>query len=409
MKILNFGSCNIDYVYSLDHIVSPGETEYTDQLDVFPGGKGLNQSIAASRAGARIYHAGCIGSNGQMLRELLIENKVDVSYLRTVTEKNGHAIIQVSNKGENSIFLYPGSNQMITTEDVDLVLNHFQSGDMILLQNEISNVAYIIQKAYEKKMQILFNPSPFREELRQIDFHQCSYLMLNEVEAKAISGYDDPSESLQYFKINYPQLHVILTLGQNGCFYTDGMREEYCPAFLTDTVDTTAAGDTFTGYFTAELQRNTEPAKALKIASAAAAIAVSRNGAAPSIPYRREVLEALQTLKENTAGRSPETIRSQIESYIRQHLNNASLQELSDCLGYSKNHTADLVNKYMGMPFSKIIQQKRCQAAAELLLRTNWTIETVAHHVGYRNVTFFRNVFLKKYGKNPSEFRKLRQ
>ena len=102
MKILNFGSCNIDYVYSLDHIVKIGETQTTHRLETFPGGKGLNQSVALAKAGAKVYHAGCVGKDGEMLADTLAKNGVDISYLQTVDAKNGHAVIQVSDKGENS-------------------------------------------------------------------------------------------------------------------------------------------------------------------------------------------------------------------------------------------------------------------------------------------------------------------
>ena len=134
MKILNFGSCNIDYVYSLDHIVRVGETETTNKLEIFPGGKGLNQSIAASKAGVKVYHAGCVGYDGNLLTDILSENGIDISYLRKTPEKIGHAVIQVSNKGENSIFLYPGSNEMVSEDYIDDVLENFDSGDIILLQ-----------------------------------------------------------------------------------------------------------------------------------------------------------------------------------------------------------------------------------------------------------------------------------
>lgn len=133
MKILNFGSCNIDYVYSLQHIVKIRETETTHTLETFPGGKGFNQSIAVSRAGAKIYHTGCVGNDSKMLTDILQKNGVDISYLKTVDTKNGHAVIQVSSKGENSIFLYPGSNEMITKEYVDTVLDKFDADDIIIL------------------------------------------------------------------------------------------------------------------------------------------------------------------------------------------------------------------------------------------------------------------------------------
>lgn len=107
MKILNFGSCNIDYVYSMDHIVAPGETQTTHKMEIFPGGKGLNQSIAAARAGAKTYHAGCVGNDGEMLTDILSASGVNTDCLQKVDAKNGHAIIQVSSRGENSIFLIP--------------------------------------------------------------------------------------------------------------------------------------------------------------------------------------------------------------------------------------------------------------------------------------------------------------
>ena len=135
MRILNFGSCNLDFVYTLDHIVRPGETETTYDFKIFPGGKGLNQSIALARAGAKVYHAGCIGNDGEMLSDILSGSGVDITYLEKADIKNGHAVIQVSAKGENSIFLYPGSNEKITKAMIDEVLENFEAEDIIILQN----------------------------------------------------------------------------------------------------------------------------------------------------------------------------------------------------------------------------------------------------------------------------------
>ena len=182
MKILNFGSCNIDFVYKLDHIVTIGETETSNSMQVFPGGKGLNQSVALAKAGMEVYHAGCIGTDGEMLTDVLESNGVDISNIKKVAEKTGHAIIQVSSKGDNSIFLYPGSNAKITEEFVDEVLDKFQKGDMLLLQNEINKIDYIIEKAYKKGMYIIFNPSPYNDEIKNLDFNMLSYIIINEVE-----------------------------------------------------------------------------------------------------------------------------------------------------------------------------------------------------------------------------------
>lgn len=288
MKILNFGSCNIDYVYSLDHIVEPGETETSYKLEIFPGGKGLNQSIALAKAGAKVYHAGCIGEDGGMLKDILVESKVDTAYLKTVDGKNGHAVIQVTSGGENSIFLYPGSNEMVEKEYIDSVLENFETGDILLLQNEISNVDYLVEEAYKKGMCIILNPSPFNEKISKIDFNMLSYIILNEIEAAAVA--ETQEESISRIKNKYPNLKIMLTLGSKGCVYSDDTQEIMQKAYKVKAVDTTAAGDTFTGYFVAGISNENEIKEVLKTASIASAIAVSRNGAAPSIPDKNEVL-----------------------------------------------------------------------------------------------------------------------
>ena len=296
MKILNFGSCNIDYVYALPHIVGEGETEAATGLSLFPGGKGLNQSVALARAGATVFHAGCIGQEGTMLRDLLAKSGADVSYLKTVDEKNGHAIIQVSERGENSILLFPGANETVTEAQIREVLDAFEAGDMLVLQNEISHVDTLVKEGYARGMQIVLNPSPYNEKLKNIDLGMLSYLLLNEVEMGQITGCDDPARGLEMLAAQYPRLQVVLTLGKAGCLYRQGDRVLRQSAFTVAVQDTTAAGDTFTGYFVAALARGESVEKALLTASAAAAISVSRKGAAPSIPTFDEVQ---RFLKEN--------------------------------------------------------------------------------------------------------------
>lgn len=406
MKILNFGSCNIDYVYFLDHIVVAGETETTYSLETFPGGKGLNQSIAVAKAGEKIYHAGCVGYDSNMLTDILSENGIDISYLSKTHNKTGHAIIQVSSEGENSIFLYPGSNEMISKNYIDLVLENFGRDDIVLLQNEISNVDYIVEKAYQKKMCIILNPSPFNEKLDKIDFNKLTYIILNEVEAKAISGCDIPEESLSYIKNKYPTLKVMLTLGSKGCIYTDSLCEFHQSAFKVNAVDTTAAGDTFTGYFVAELSKGTDYQKILKIASAASAIAITRKGAAPSIPDKFEVMSSLERLEENKSNSKWDIMRKQIDSYIEKNIKTANLEELSVILGYSTVYTGSLVKKLTGKSFTKAVRTKRCSIAAERFLNTDLSVEEIIADLGYENESFFRKIFKEMYGKNPLDYRK---
>ncbi|MBR5219130.1 MAG: ribokinase [Clostridia bacterium] len=294
MKILNFGSCNIDYVYSLDHIVIEGETETSSGMNVFSGGKGLNQSVAAARAGAEVYHAGCLGEDGGFLADEMKESGVDISLINHVKEKNGHAIIQVDAKGKNSIFLYAGSNGCITRNYVDSVIERFDEGDILILQNEINEIPYIVDKAFEKGMRIMLNPSPCNDKIKEIDFSKLAYIVLNQVEAAEITGTENDEQAMEILIKKYPGINVLLTLGSKGCIYSGKEGKLFQPAFKVPVVDTTAAGDTFTGYFAAGIIKGDDMETILKTATAASALAVSRKGAAPSVPYADEVKKALE-------------------------------------------------------------------------------------------------------------------
>ena len=408
MKILNFGSCNIDYVYTLEHIVRVGETLSSHTLKTFPGGKGLNQSIAIARAGAVVYHAGCVGEDGQMLTDLLTASGVNTSYLSTAASKNGHAIIQVSATGDNSIFIYPGSNGMVTKELIDTVLADFNAGDILLLQNEISNVPYLIKEAHRKQMQIIFNPSPFQNELLELDLNMLSYMILNEVEAKELSGCEQPEEALAFFKKRYPDLKIILTLGEEGAIYADQQQTVRQSAFQIKVVDSTAAGDTFTGYFVAGISCSMKIKETLRLASAAAAITVSKNGAAPSIPLKNEVLTALKTLKPRDTESKDAQLLKEATAFMQKQIRDVTLSALAAHLKYSPVYAGTLVKRLTGKTFSAYLQEIRCQAAAHLLLTSDLSVKEIIQAVGYENESFFRKIFKEKYGLNPLQYRKER-
>ncbi len=300
MKILNFGSCNIDFVYSLDHICKPGETIGADALARFPGGKGLNQSIAIARSGEKVFHAASIGEDGLFLREVLEESGVDVRYLRVTDTPSGQAIIQVDSKGENCIILFHGANYTNDPEFMDGVLADFEAGDILVLQNEITHLRHLIDKGSEKGMRLIFNPSPFDASLKDIDLNKISVLILNEIEGCDFTGFDDPEKICAYFTEKYPNLGVMLTLGSKGCMYADKNGVRRCPSFRVPVVDTTSAGDTFTGYFISGLIRELPIEQTLRLASAASALAVSREGASSSIPVRAEAEEALERFMCNS-------------------------------------------------------------------------------------------------------------
>ncbi|WP_444658394.1 ribokinase [Caproiciproducens sp. R2] len=292
MKVLNFGSLNYDNVYSVDHIVQQGETIFSTKLELFCGGKGLNQSVALARAGAEVCHAGMVGPDGERLRDACRENGIDCRYIRTVDRRTGHAVIQVSGAGQNSIVLFGGANRRNTKEFVDEVLADFGEGDLVLLQNEINLVDDIIDKAYEKKMQIALNPSPFDSSLSECDFRKVSVFLINEIEGAQITGKKEPEEMMKEMLRRYPNAKVVLTLGKAGVIYGDQAHRYAHGTYRVEVVDTTAAGDTFTGYFLASyLNGNTIP-EALRVASVASSMAVSKMGAADSIPYREDVLKS---------------------------------------------------------------------------------------------------------------------
>lgn len=293
MKILNFGSLNIDYVYGVDHFVQKGETLLSERLNVYGGGKGLNQSIALSRAKTEVYHAGAIGTDGIILVEILRNMGVDTQFVKTIDNvRSGNAIIQNDKQGDNCIILYGGANQAITKKMVDEVIKKFDEGDWIILQNEISEVPYIVEKACKKKMKIVLNPSPINEKIYEIDLNLIDCLILNEGEAQALAGkQSDEYILLEKLKEKVPHADIVLTLGEKGAIYAgkEGITKQQ--AYKVNVVDTTAAGDTFTGYFLAEIANNNTIEGALSMAAKASAIAVSRRGAAPSIPDWDEVYE----------------------------------------------------------------------------------------------------------------------
>lgn len=294
MKILNFGSLNLDYTYQLPHIVMPGETITSLDLQVYPGGKGLNQSVALAKAGANVYHAGLIGADGDLLRKTCEQSGVDTTFLRECETRSGNAIIQVDENGQNSIILYPGANRQITKEFVDEVLGEFQAGDVLLLQNEINELPYIMKQAYEKGMKIVLNPSPFDDALRLCNMESVSLFLVNEVEGFQMTGEKEPKEIIRKMHEMYPYAEVVLTLGSKGALFAG--KGEICeqPIFPVKAVDTTGAGDTFTGYFVTAYYEGKEPKEALRLAAMASAIAVTRNGAAVAVPMRDEVVQRLK-------------------------------------------------------------------------------------------------------------------
>lgn len=293
MKVLNFGSLNLDYIYHVTHFVRAGETLSSSGMNVFCGGKGYNQSLAVCKSGCSIWHAGAVGENdAHMLLETLKESGVNTKWILQKEGSSGHAIIQRETNGQNCILLFGGANQKITKGDVDEVLSYFEAGDYLMAQNEISEMAYLLERAHEKGMRIVFNPSPMDEKVKTYPLEVVDYFILNEIEAGEICELEEGKDAYQLaekLKKQFPKAKIVLTLGEKGAIYKDEAQTLFEKAYKVQAVDTTGAGDTFTGFFIGSLIQGESTEKALKLATKAAAIAVTRPGAGPSIPTREEV------------------------------------------------------------------------------------------------------------------------
>ena len=293
MRVLCFGSLNIDYVYAVPHFTGAGETLAATARHTFPGGKGLNQSVAMARAGLEVWHAGAVGKDGGFLTELLMQEGVRTECVTVLPEvPTGHAVIQTEPGGNNCILLYGGANRAVTEEMADEVLRHFGAGDLLVLQNEISALGHIIAAGKARGMTVVLNPSPMDDTIAALPLENVDLILLNEVEAGQLSGQtvtaENAAEAADELRRRFPTADIVLTLGAQGAVYA-GSESFSIPAVPVDAVDTTAAGDTFTGYFLAGIAGGLTPRAAMERAAKAAAIACTRPGAAPSIPRAAEV------------------------------------------------------------------------------------------------------------------------
>lgn len=288
MKALVFGSLNIDKVYSLAHLPEKGETLRCKDYELHVGGKGLNQAIALKKAGFDVAMAGAVGTDGAFLKAHLDENGVDTSLLLTTNGYTGHAIIEVDPDGQNQMVLFAGANIAITPAYCDKVLEDFGKGDLLLMQYETSCVEYMTKKARKKGLTVALNPSPYVKELNDFPYENVDILILNESEGISITGENDIQKAVSALLERTNGGKVVLTLGGDGAVFAAGKEYVQVPAFRVNAVDTTGAGDTFTGYFLNAYLQGAQPKEALTRASAASSIAVTKKGAAETIPTQEE-------------------------------------------------------------------------------------------------------------------------
>jgi ribokinase len=292
MKILVFGSLNIDLTFSVDHIVCPGETISSVSITKNAGGKGANQAASLAKAGMAAYMAGKIGNDGEFLLPLLRSYGVNTGHVIRYEGATGQAIIQLDKNKQNAILLYAGGNANITLDEVNNTIALFHRDDMIVLQNEIVLNREIMETAKKQGLKICLNPSPYDHKIEELPLNLVDMFFVNEIEGSALA-HSPPGtplpEVLDQLVERFPGAEIILTAGKNGAYY--GFRQIREKGDIVDTpvADTTGAGDAFTGYFIAARQRGYPVAKALAIACKAASIAVSHKGAMESIPPASEV------------------------------------------------------------------------------------------------------------------------
>lgn len=290
MKLLNFGSLNIDRVFSVPYALRPGETMAVADPKKGAGGKGLNQSVAAAKAGLAVFHAGRVGTDGLFLLEKLGKSGVDTRFIQ-VDENvpSGCAYIQVEPNGRNSMLVTPGANHTLTEKQIDETIACFSPGDMLLLQNETNLAEYLVRTARGAGMKIVYNPSPITPQALAIDYHQIDLLIVNEDEAQAICGKADEPDAMLKTLCTRCDGIVVLTVGAKGAYGALDSVPEFVPAVSVEAVDTTGAGDTFTGYLLCGLSEGRDLREAMQLAAKASAVTVSRIGAADAIPSREEV------------------------------------------------------------------------------------------------------------------------
>lgn len=291
MKVLCFGSANLDHVYKVDHFTVPGETQGCLEYNIKCGGKGVNQAIAMALAANDTYFAGIIGSDSGLLKDALVDKGVHIDYMKISNKPTGHAIIEVDQSGQNHILLYGGTNKEIDFEYIDEVLSHFSKGDIVVLQNEINNVPYIIERCYEKEMKIFFNAAPYDIAVKNYPIEKVTWLVVNETEGAALSNEEDYEKIIQTLKQKYPHTHILFTMGKEGSRVLTDKEDIKVEALKVNAVDTTGAGDTYIGYFVRGIVEEMPLLETAQMATKASAIAVTRFGAVDSIPNYEEVFE----------------------------------------------------------------------------------------------------------------------
>ena len=287
MAIYNLGSINADNVYRVPHLPLPGETIAATGLVMGLGGKGANMSVAAARAAARVVHIGAVGTDGRWAVQRLAEYGVGTRHIHEVDGPMGHANICIDPAGENSIVIYPGANQRISDEMVEAALQEATPGDFLVLQNETNGQPEAAKLARSLGLRVFYAAAPFDAATVSSMIPLLDFLVLNEVEAQQLTQETETEPG------DLPIPDIIVTKGSAGCLWISELDRagKHFAAIKVEPVDTTGAGDTFTGFLIAGLDRGMTMVQAIDLATRAAALMVTRVGTADVIPDLQEVLQ----------------------------------------------------------------------------------------------------------------------
>lgn len=283
MTVYNLGSINADHVYSVPHLPLPGETLAATDFSIGLGGKGTNQSVAAAQAGSTVYHIGGVGPDGSWMCDKLEKFGVNVDYVERLQSPTGHAIINVDANAENAIVLFPGANVKLSQEGIIGALEDAKKGDTLLLQNETAHQRFAAERAMDKGMCVVYSAAPFSVEAVRDVLPFVSMIAMNEIESEQLCA------ALETDLGSLPIKETLVTFGSRGARWSADGESIWAESFPVTAVDTTAAGDTFAGFFAAARDQGESVSRAMKLASAAAAIKVTRAGAVRGIPSREEV------------------------------------------------------------------------------------------------------------------------
>jgi len=287
MTVYNLGSINADHIYTVSHLPKPGETLSADDFKIGLGGKGTNQSVAAARAGSDVIHIGAIGADGQWVKDRVSEYGVDTQFINTIDVPTGHAIINVDRAGENAIVIFSGANVLQDPHQIKEALGSAKAGDILLLQNETSHQVEAAKIAADKAMVVIYSAAPFSVEAVKAVLCYTTILVMNQIEAEQLCA------GLETELAELPVKNILVTKGANGVDWisTQTGETQHVASISANAVDTTAAGDTFAGYFAAGLDQGMDVKVAMQLGSAAAGLKVMRKGTADAIPMRVEVNE----------------------------------------------------------------------------------------------------------------------